>query len=54
MIQNKEGNTEPLLKAVYNLTIDNCARVEPGMVCRNSLIEKTKAPRLYENLKLTE
>ena len=47
----KEGKTAgPLLKAVYKFGPDNMARIEPGSVNRKSILDDTKAPRLYANL----
>ena len=51
MIKKQEYIADPLLKAVYKLGPDNFVRISPGMVCRESTIEKTKASRLYANLK---
>ena len=53
MIRREENIKNPLLKAIYKMGPDNMVRIEPGSVCRKTLIEGNKAPRLYENLKLS-
>ena len=51
MIKKEKKNQDPLLKAVYNLGPDNLVKISPGMVCRQTVIEGTKAHRLYADLK---
>lgn len=51
MIKKQENIEDPLLKAMYKLGPDNLVRISPGMVCRETTIKRTKAPRLYANLK---
>ncbi len=53
MISKQEKKPDPLLRAVYQTGPNNkFVFVEPGSVSRRTPLDGTKAPRLYENLKL--
>jgi len=53
MISKQEQKPDPLLRAIYNFgPNNNMVFVETGSVNRKTTLDGTKAPRLYENLKL--